>query len=137
MDSEKIKLKIEDAIIKFYERDRTLIDDKVHEQAIAAKIMSYLQQSLPDWDVDVEFNRQGIKRGPKEDAEGNKRKPDIIIHRRGPDGPNLAVILIKCEWNHEPRENDQAAAKSIKQKHGYEAAYILEILKNRHQLSKV
>lgn len=128
---------IKEAVSRLYQKDQVLIDDKVHEQTISARIMCHLQRAFPDWDVDVEFNRQGENRDPKTDEEGTKRRPDIIIHRRGPKGPNLAVILVKCEWNREPRQNDKKVAKSIKQKHQYQAAFLLEVKQKDFQLSEI
>lgn len=135
---QEIKKIIEQAVIDFYQKDKSLINDEVHEQAISARIMHYLQNTLEmEWDIDVEYNREGEDRGPKTDAEGVNRKPDIIIHKRGPKGPNLAVILVKCEWNTEPRENDDKVLRSIKSKHGYNFGFLLEIKRSSFQLSEI
>lgn len=135
---QEIKRIIEQAVSDLYQKDKSLIDDEVHEQTISARIMYYLQNALrEEWDIDVEYNRQGENRGPKTDTEGINRKPDIIIHKRGPKGPNLAVILVKCEWNTEPREDDKEVAQSIKRKHGYNFAFLLEIERSSFQLSEI
>ncbi len=133
----EIKQIIEEAVSDLYFKDRALIDDRAHEQAISAKVMCYLQNALPDWHVDVEFNRQGKKRKAKTDLTGAIRKPDIIIHKRGPEGPNLALLLVKCEWNQEPRNHDAEVARNIKQKYGYRFAFLLEIERQRFQLSEI
>lgn len=137
MDNQEIKQIIESALNILYRTELEIIDDKAHEQAISARLMLHLQHLLPEWHVDVEFNRQGEHRTSKTDEEGIKRKPDIIIHKRGPAGPNLAVILIKCEWNTEPRESDRTVVQSIKTKQGYRAAFLLEIKANTFQLDEV
>lgn len=134
---ERIRQIIKKAVSDLYERDKVLIKDEAHEQTISARIMCYLQNALPEWHVDVEFNRQGEKREPKIDTTGTKRKPDIIIHKRGSDGPNLAVILVKCEWNSEPREDDAKITRSIKQKHGYKSSFLLEIKQESFLLTDV
>lgn len=136
MESKEIKNIIEQALATLYRVEKELISDKAHEQAISARLMLLLQRLLPDWNVDVEFNRQGENRGPKTDAKGIKRKPDIIIHKRGPEGSNLAVILVKCEWNTEPRKNDADVVQSIKEKHHYQAAFLLEIMHAGFQLTE-
>lgn len=132
-----IKKIIESAVSELYQKDKDLIHGKVHEQSISAKIMCYLQNTLPEWNVDVEFNRQGEDRKPKTDEAGIVRRPDIVIHKRGPEGPNLAVILIKCEWNQELRESDREVVLRLKQKHSYQFAYILEIKQNNFILSEI
>lgn len=137
MDATEVSKIIENAVEQLYLDDGVLIDDKVHEQSISARVMCYLQEALPQWHVDVEFNRQGEKRDPKTDAEGLNRRPDIIIHRRGPDGPNLAVILVKCAWNTASRDVDAYVAKSIKTRHDYQVAYLLEIGSDEFRLTEV
>lgn len=128
---------IKKAVSELYQKDVDLVHDRLHEQSISAKIMCYLQNALPEWNVDVEFNRQGRNREPKTDKTGTVRRPDIIIHKRGPEGSNLAVILIKCEWNQESRESDREVVLSLKQKHSYQFAYILEIKQNTFKLSEI
>lgn len=133
----QIKNIINQALVILYRTEKELINDKTHEQTISARLMIHLQHLFPDWIVDVEFNRQGKNRDSKTDLKGVKRKPDIIIHKRGPNGPNLAVILIKCEWNNEPREKDIKVVRSIKEKHNYQTAFLLEIKQNKPQLTEV
>ena len=136
MDNQEVKQIIEIALNILYRTEQEIIDDKAHEQAISARLMLHLQHLLPEWNVDVEFNRQGENRTSKTDKEGIKRKPDIIIHKRGPEGPNLAVILVKCEWNTEPRGNDRTVAKSIKAEQRYQVAFLLEIKANEFKLAE-
>ena len=87
--------------------------------------MCYIQCLFPEWNVDVEFNREGAyrdgrHRASKTDFEWIIRKPDIIIHKRWPQGPNLALILIKGYWNTDSCQNDREVALSLKQR-GYKA----------------
>lgn len=137
MENQAIKQIIENALAILYRTEKELINDKTHEQAISARLMHHLQHLLPEWNVDVEFNRQGENRDPKINENGTNRKPDIIIHKRGPNGPNLAVILVKCEWNSESRENDQKIAQSLKAKHDYQTAFVLEIKRDSFELNEV
>jgi len=135
--TEDIKHLVSAATEILYGKEKELIEGQTHEQTIAARIMLHLQHLLPLWHVDVEFNRQGEDRVTKRDATGTPRKPDIIIHRRGPQGPNLALVLIKCQWNVEPREDDRAVAQSLKQQHGYTAAFLLEMQPDGFRLTQV
>lgn len=137
MENQEIKQVIENALSILYRTEKEIINDKTHEQTISARLMHHLQHLLPKWNVDVEFNRQSENRESKTDESGTNRKPDIVIHKRGPNGPNLAVILVKCEWNTEPRVNDQEIAQSIKTKHGYQTAFVLEIKQGGFELNKV
>jgi hypothetical protein len=128
MTSEEIKQTLNAALQILYRTEIDLINRQLHEQTIVARLMLHLQHLLPEWNVDVEFNRQGVSiNEAKEDNQGFNRKPDIIIHRRGPDGPNLAVILVKTYWNNADKEEDKRICRSLKERHRYEQAYFIEL----------
>ena len=65
----------------------------------------YLETAFSDWDVDCEYNRNGdrLKEIPLSDEcrellrKTDRVVPDIIVHKRGPQGPNLLAIEIKRE----------------------------------------
>lgn len=69
--------------------DFFLLVKGVNERSIAHKFAEYLQEQFPDWNVDCEYNRKGIK--PKK-LEGirecdqhrntNRVFPDIVVHQR-------------------------------------------------------
>lgn len=130
MEREAVRKNIENALYLIYRVDLYLIESNTHEQSISARLAFHLQHLFPEWDVDVEYNRQGGKRDPKEDGGGLNRRPDIIIHKRGPAGPNLAILLVKCEWNTQDRDTDEEVLISLKQKHQYQNAFLIEIKKN-------
>lgn len=50
---------------------------------IAHRLAVYLEQLLPGWNVDCEFNRQGDENDPKALESGSRVRPDIIVHHRG------------------------------------------------------
>lgn len=118
---------LQTALDILYRTEPELIAEHAHEQAISARLMLHLQHLYPDWNVDVEYNREGENRDPKTDENRHKRKPDIIIHKRGPAGPNLAIILVKCKWNTQKRELDRDVLASLKRKHTYREGFLVEI----------
>lgn len=75
------------------------METNLGERCIAARLAFHLQRVFPEYHVDVEYNRTGDT--PKRldvparcanslDDEGRALVvPDIIVHLRGPDGPNL------------------------------------------------
>jgi hypothetical protein len=91
------------------ELDKYLLEKDLSERCIAARLAMYLQPLFQSLIVDVEYNRAGDipKRLalPDEcanfrDAEGRSLVvPDIIVHKRGPTGPNLLVIELKKTTN--------------------------------------
>jgi len=89
--------------------DRYLLDEEVNERTITHKLAEYLQQHIPEFNVDCEYNRfeqrdidDIIKRLelPTDNNNWDDTKlspviPDIIIHERGPLGINILVIEVK------------------------------------------
>jgi hypothetical protein len=61
------------------------------EVAICTQLGWYLPPFPKSWDVDCEYNRQG-EYAIKVDDDGNRRRTDLIVHRRtGGPGNNLLV----------------------------------------------
>jgi hypothetical protein len=90
------------------DRDNYLLSIGTNERSITHRLACYLQETLSDWNVDCEYNRDG--RWPKKvvlpidqvsTAELRARTvyPDIIVHLRGPNGPNILAIELKVEAN--------------------------------------
>jgi len=93
-----IKVIVREALFKFELIDNQLIRYGVSEWAIAHRIAIYLEEQLPRWDVDCEYNRQGIKGDVKKIHATNKNiRPDIVVHQRGHFHytNNLFVVEIK------------------------------------------
>jgi len=138
LDQKTIEEVINDACVELYQKAKCLIDDRTHERTIVADHLGpYLRGKFSGWDVNTEFNREGKKRGPKKDLAGKVLVPDIIVHKHGPDGPNLAVIQVKGYWNREPRAIDEAKLRRIQTKHGYKLLYRLELGREKHQLLQI
>jgi hypothetical protein len=99
----EIKTVLSDAIFDFHKTDQYLLELDLNERTISNRFALHLQQRLPKWNVDCEYNRnlKEVKalELPKDgiswdDTQGKTVFPDIIVHQRGP-GPNLLVIEMK------------------------------------------
>ena len=102
MEQQEVIDKIKQALNLFYKKDKYLIDNNAHERSISHKLAEYLRPMFPDYNVDCEYDLHGDElktlKGIKECFKRKKTErilPDIIIHERGPDVNNLAVIEIK------------------------------------------
>jgi len=100
-EEKEIKEKILTAIKALFNKDDFLLKNNVHERSISHRLGMYLQHLFPDWDVDCEYNKKGLKLKQLEGiAECDEQKktdriyPDIIIHKRN-SSDNLVVIEIK------------------------------------------
>lgn len=85
--------------------DKYLIEHNLGERCIAHRFAIHLAEQFPGWDIDCEYNRNGdeLKEMPlSEECKALLRKtgrvfPDIIVHKRGGEGPNLLAVELKIE----------------------------------------
>ncbi len=113
MEPEEVKRRVEEALRMLAENDQYLLENDLGERCIASRLAMYLQQEFPEYSVNVEYNRDGVV--PKrlqlpEDCANSRNKngealvvPDVIVHRRGHDGPNILVLELKKTTNPERR----------------------------------
>ena len=106
---------VQEALNRLFSRDANLIDGQGSEWAIAHRFAVYLEELLPGWNIDCEFNRQGDADSPKSAADGSLIRPDVVIHHRGrvEREHNLLAIELKkhqsdrdcekvCEYTRSP-----------------------------------
>ena len=98
---EEIKKRTRIALGVLQKNDSFLLEQKVHERSIAHKLAEYLQEQFPDWNIDCEYNRKGIKSKLLEgigECDGHRKTnrvfPDIIVHKRNTKN-NLLVVELK------------------------------------------
>jgi hypothetical protein len=138
MTEREITRRLDKAITKLFKRDLFLLRHRTSERALVAKLASYMTPLFPDYDVDVDYNRQGLNpNNPKEltlprDCRGGGKKkrvfPDIIVHRRGDLlGHNLLVVEVKRNTNKESRNCDRAKIVAMKRKYHYRFGMLLEV----------
>jgi hypothetical protein len=139
MDHETGRALLLAALDMYFERDSDLPDD-VHERCIAHRIAVYLEQRLREtgqaWSVDCEYNRMGSSPKRLEGLVGRQRPeggerdglavPDIIVHRRGMEGPNLVAIEVKRVGS-PGIDEDREKLRLYKRELGYERAYLVTI----------
>jgi hypothetical protein len=110
---------------RFFAHDQFLLSTKAHERTVTHRIAVYLEQLLPGWHVDCEYNRQGVLPDPKSDGDGNRVFPDVIVHVRGRKR-NLLVLEAKPVWAPEEEKlADRDKLLRILQVHPYRHAYLL------------
>jgi hypothetical protein len=122
------------AIRQVEARDAYLLCQGLNERTISHRLALYLTSEFPEWDVDCEYNRSGGQ--PKtlrlpagrvswEDTNAKTVFPDIIVHRRGLDGPNLLVIKMKKSGL--PAGFDHQKLKAYKSGHKYQYAVFVRV----------
>jgi hypothetical protein len=123
------------ALEQLLKRDAYLLQVDANERSITARLAMYLQEALPDWQVDCEYNRDGVD--PKrlqhldlypdsEDTEAKTVFPDVIAHIRGTKR-NYLVIELKKTTNTVPREVDLGKLRGYKRELTYVHALFIEL----------
>ncbi len=91
---DECKNRVKAAILQFkeadWDTDLKFVD--IYEPTISHRIAVYLEKSFYKHHVDCEYNKNG--RDPKRDPNGNKIRPDIIVHIRR-SSENLIVFEVK------------------------------------------
>jgi hypothetical protein len=121
MELSKIREKIKTCIDRIYKNDSDLFSRENYEVTISCKFAQYLHDEFPEYSVDCEYNRHID--GHKE-CEGQRIRPDIVIHKRGKDENNLVYIEIKTDHNRDDRADDINKIKCVTKQNG-EYKYIL------------
>lgn len=134
-----IKALILDACSELYESNDRLIAEGASETNLTGRLTEMLRTRFDGWDVDFEYQREGSidDRDIKTDLAGEKLKPDIVVHERGPDGTNLVAIEVKGWWNPEPRWKDEYKLRRLEAKHHYRLLYRLELGHQAPELIRV
>lgn len=135
LDSKDIGEVVRQALEKLIDKDSYLLAVDANERSIAARLCMHLQTLLPSWDVDCEYNRDGVD--PKslshldihpfqDDTEAKTVFPDIVVHIRG-SRKNHLVIELKKSTNTVPRNVDYAKLRGYKRELEYENALFIEL----------
>jgi hypothetical protein len=136
-DRQEVERCIEAALKDLRDRDFFLFIANVNERSITHRLAMYLQQYLPDWDVDCEYNRDRHNRkemdirsrgdAPDDDTDARTVFPDIIVHLRGTTD-NLLVIEVKKSTSAEGADFDVYKLQEFRRQLGYRHALFIEFL---------
>ncbi len=127
------------AVNRFLNTDKELLENNVNERSLTHKFAEYIQDEVnSSWFVDCEYNRYG--NDPKEideikqivgeivstdSLEPKTVYPDIIVHKRGSEGPNWIVIEAKKNASNKERDDDIKKLGKIKKRYKYSYAIFI------------
>ena len=136
MEPARTRALLEDALRRIVCDDRHLLENDLSERCIAARLAMYLQQVFPEHSVDVEYNRDGadpkMLNIPEGCANYHDRRgrafvvPDVIVHRRGRNGPNLLVLELKKTSNPDGAGCDRMRVRAFRAQLGYSFGALIE-----------
>jgi hypothetical protein len=101
MDYSEFKKAISLSVRLFVQHERSLFaayGDDLREEAISHQLANKIGCVFKDFDVDCEYSRQLDGNQKQNDFREDKR-PDIIVHKRGTNENNLALIEVKWDKN--------------------------------------
>lgn len=134
-----IRNKVLRAYRRFLEKDSYLLTIKANERSITHRFAIYIEQAFVGFNVDCEFNRDGLdikkldtfkKVVESDDTKGVSVYPDIIVHHRG-TANNFIVIEAKTSSNCEvckkpnPCTCDQCKLLAYKTDLGYKHVFYI------------
>jgi hypothetical protein len=136
MERADVEKRLNRAILAVVAHDAHLLVNDLSERCIAARLAFCLQLEFPDHAVDVEYNRFGdlVKRLrlPDECVRRLNRNadpaavPDIIVHSRGPRGPNILVLELKKTSNPTRRDCDRVRIHEFRKQLEYKFGALIE-----------
>ncbi|MGA9112016.1 MAG: hypothetical protein WB290_17170 [Smithella sp.] len=128
MTRDRIEQIIHECLKELLKKDSNLLKNDVSERTITHKLAEYLQDRIPNLNVDCEYNRNyelgervekilyvlNIERKEKirsglleeDDLLAISTYPDIIVHRRMTNAKNLLVIEVKKKNSRVSRDHD-------------------------------
>jgi len=129
MDAMDMRKRLETALLELRDKDGHLFSNNVAERSFAARLAIYLQNAFPEYHVDADYNRLGdipkkVQLPPecegRRDSDGKSLAlPDVIVHRRGADGPNLLVVEMKKTTNPDKGDCDRLRLRAFRDQLGY------------------
>lgn len=128
---EHIKTKVVNAYKSLLKNDSHLLITDANERSITHKLAEYLQVEFPEYNVDCEYNRNGLdvkrleslaKDIASDNTDAVSVFPDIIIHHRGTKD-NFIVIEAKKSTN---KSNDNKKLLAYKRDLKYQNAYAVK-----------
>ncbi len=136
MERKDVQRRLNAALERLAREDGYLFENNLGERCIAARLAMYLQAEFPEHNVDAEYNRDGdIPKhlGLNDDCANYRDEngqmlvvPDVIVHRRGVEGPNILVLEVKKTSNPAPRDCDRARIRAFCRQYEYEFGALIE-----------
>lgn len=117
---------VKEALNKFMENDKILLNIDANENAMSHKIAGYLDDEFENGDVDCEYNRQSKDSKNISDicSEFDNVRPDIIVHKRV-ENFNHLVIEIKKDASEDNKKKDIRKLYWLKKKFNYKYALFI------------
>lgn len=132
---EALGRKVTNALEDLFLIDKQLFEVDAHERTICSRLANHLSQKFKEWDVDTEYNKNGIN--PKKIGIGEEDVlvyPDIIIHKRQTNR-NLLVLEIKKGDSAAPDSFDMEKLRSFRIQYDYQLSLFVRLSSKNFSVS--
>lgn len=128
---EMVRAKIEAALDELFKNDSVLLRVDANERSITHQLAIYLKEQFQTYDVDCEYNREGIhpkrlqsfkKSVMTDDINGSTVFPDIIIHNRNEPNNHVVIEAKKANLND---SDDRIKLEAYKNELHYDYAFLI------------
>lgn len=97
MNKEDLDIILDEVIRRLLRNDSELLREGL-EWAISHRLAVYLESFFNGWNVDCEYTKMGHNFKTKHDSNGNYKRPDIIIHKRGLTSKEMNPLVIEIKF---------------------------------------
>lgn len=134
----KLKDSILEALKLLIKNDIGIINNSIKEECINHKFAQYLEEILKrkkilsSHNVDIEYDK--YKENEKKTSQGQKIRPDIIVHQRKSGNKNN-LIVIEAKKNY-PSKNDTNKVNDLvnSEKYHYSLGALISYLPNKEYI---
>jgi hypothetical protein len=133
------------ALENLFKHDDHLFSVDANERSISHCLANYIQEGLPTWDVDCEYNRNGhepkvtnlpVENTTTDDEHARTVFPDIIVHRRGTRSNLLAVEIKKSTSSISTQRDEQKLESYCRAPLLYKHALLLKLRTDQRQAER-
>lgn len=133
MTTDELKNKVKEAVKRFIDNDKELLDLKVYEPAVSHRIAVYLERVFNSnlLNFDCEYDKRFDL--PKMTLDGKKFRPDILVHKRNCNSSNILAIEIKKAKKSKFDEDKLQKLTSLSEEYKYQLGVFIYFPKGKSE----
>ena len=88
---------VDEVLRRLFRNDSELLREGL-EWAISHRLAVYFESFFNGWNVDCEYTKMGHNYLTKHDSNGNYKRPDIVIHKRGLTSKEMNLLVLEVKY---------------------------------------
>ncbi|MFD1859916.1 hypothetical protein EHW97_10525 [Aeromicrobium camelliae] len=139
MDLAEVQLKVQLALLRTFKEEHALFEYRASERSIVHQLALRVRDQFPNFDVDVEYNRESgqgdvkcVHTEPGKRLLKRRRLPDLVVHHREAIGTNSNLLCLEAKTAWSPGgitrlDGDSLKVQALMQTFGYRHGVALEL----------